>query len=474
MLHTTGAVLGATGFGIQIWHSDNPMLFVVSLILIAFSEVITCMQSYVKEEYGPLGTRPLRLALRVQYASNVAGTCIGFAGTGALGFMGAKGLITQGSFGLFLEVMELITLGLYLRMRYSDPSSKPDEDFINADHQEMNLGILQRGSRDAQRDSESAKSPKDTKKQASTTLTREHRLIGSTMRWGLNALKDPSDSPSQISSELVFLDNSDGADLAPTLNNYSSSNQNLAHRGGSLQWINYVVAMTFAVQALMIGTVLSTGPILLYADYGLPIQYIGLLFGFGEFLGTLAMLFLIPHKSIARNFVPGPFNIIGIQATIGTMACMLTLRIPYLSITLISLIMGLNDFGTSLTSETQGATISPDLYPKINMLGNVSRRLGNTITAILGPILYQSWSYAPFMAFGVLMIFWSMLLLLLFETRGMQVISKIESPEGIREKMSEPLSGLRHYFRGVSFVSSELLYQDVQYHPRKSEKEKAF
>lgn len=445
------------------------MLFVLSLILIAFSEVITCMQSYVKEEYGPLGARPLRLALRVQYASNVAGTCIGFAGTGALGFIGAKGLSAQGSFGLFLEVMELIILGMYLRMRYRVPSSKPDEDFINAMHQEMDLGMRQRASRDAQINSEDTISSKDTKKLASRSSSGRHQLIGSTMRWGLNALKDSSDSSSQISSELVFLDNSDGADLAPILKNNSSSNHELVHRGGNLQWINYVVAMTFAVQALMIGTVLSTGPILLYADYGLPIQYIGLLFGFGEFLGTLAMLFLIPHKSIARNIVPGPFNIIGVQVTIGIMACMLALRIPYLSMTLISLIMGLNDFGTSLTSETQGATIAPDLYPKINMLGNVSRRLGNTATAILGPILYQSWSYAPFMAFGVLMIFWSMLLLLLFETRGMQVISKIESPERVRKKMSEPLSGLRHYFRGVSFVSSELLYQDARYHPRKSE-----
>lgn len=461
-----GAALGAVGFGIQIWFSHRPMLFLLSLVLIASSEVITCMQTYIKEEYAQFGARSLRLALRLQYASNVAGTCIGFAGAGALGFLGARDLIPQASFGLFLEVMELLLFGWYLWLSCFVPESKANVAFMKAFSEEL-IALT----KDAH-----GQKPVDGS-QGSQVESQRRIIRGRTMRWGLNALKDPHDSPAQISSDLVLLDCTDQSSGTPHVMNQILSgglaNQEKHGRDAkeeTLQWINYVVAITFAIQALMIGTVLSTGPILLHVEYGIPLQYIGLLFGFGEFLGTLAMLFLIPHKSRMRTFVPGPFNIICVLFTMGVMACTIALDMPYLSMTLISLIMGLNDFGTSLTAETQGATIAPPLYPKLNMLSNVSRRLGNTMTAILGPILYQVNRYAPFIMFGFLTIFWSMLLLLLFETRGTQVVSKIGSPESIKSTLERPLPGLRHYYQAQSFVSSELKYRSTR---RKQRRERA-
>ena len=426
-----GVGLGAVGYCIQIFNSGNLGLFILSLALIGLSEVITCMQTYVREEFGMIGSRTLRVALRVQYASNVAGTCFGFVGAGIMAFLSKDTeLVSQGSFGLFLEVMELISLGCYMYMKVAVPFSEIDEKFTE---------VLQ-GSYDSSRVSRTSRTIRNKQK--------------SLIRDVVTLLDDTQASDSQVTAELMLFDNTGSADMSGFMEISSPKEFN------ELQWINYAVAFTFAVQALMIGSILSTGPILLYTEYRVPLQYVGFLFGFGEFLGTLAMFYLIPGNSYLRNLVPGPFNIIVVQATIGTMACMLGLHVPILSMALMSFIMGLNDFGTSLIAETQGATISAKSYPRINMIGNVSRRAGNTLTAILGPILFHVSCHAPFLLFGVLMILWSIVLLLLFETRGVEVMTKIVDEQHVlMNKLSKPLAGLRYYKSGMSFVSTELDFQ---------------
>lgn len=436
-----GVLLGAIGYSIQIVYSSNLALFVLSLALIGLSEVITCMQTYVKHEYTKFGAKRLRGALRIQYAMNVAGTCVGFVGAGVMAFLDGQGLVAQGSFGLFLEVMELAVVLAFLYMKHTVPSSAPDQDFLQM------FEMPQKEYRSAH---QSASAP------AASKLRRRSMLKGV-----VDLLKDPDVSQSQVTADLVLLSagpTSEDVDFPdfPEVSRVTSRKADI----NKLQWINYVVALTFAVQALMIGCVLSTGPILLYSEYSLPLEYIGLLFGFGEFLGTLALIYLIPHKSHLRNFVPGPFNIIVVQATIGTMACMLALHVRTLSMVLVSLIMGLNDFGTSLIAETQGATVSPSLYSRINMLGNVSRRTGNTVTAILGPILFYASCHTPFLLFGILMVLWSMILLLLFETRGVEVMTQVEKQDVLVKKLGKPLAGLRHY-SCTSFVTTELNYQEV-------------
>jgi hypothetical protein len=54
-------------------------------------------------------------------------------------------------------------------------------------------------------------------------------------------------------------------------------------------WINYALAATFAVQALMIGTVLSTGPLFLYTVHGIPVGAAGYLFAAAEAAGACVL-----------------------------------------------------------------------------------------------------------------------------------------------------------------------------------------
>lgn len=63
---------------------------------------------------------------------------------------------------------------------------------------------------------------------------------------------------------------------------------------------SYFVVATFAVQALCIGCVLSTAPLLFYDTFGLELSWVGLLFGAGEAVGSLALVALVPASRQRR------------------------------------------------------------------------------------------------------------------------------------------------------------------------------
>jgi hypothetical protein len=56
----------------------------------------------------------------------------------------------------------------------------------------------------------------------------------------------------------------------------------------------------------------------------------------------------------------------------------------------------------------------------MNVLGNMLRRLGNTITCALGPLVYQLHIRAPFVVFGTFTLVWVVLLTALLALRARQ------------------------------------------------------
>lgn len=50
------------------------------------------------------------------------------------------------------------------------------------------------------------------------------------------------------------------------------------HQADHAPWVNYVLAMTFCVQAVLIGTILSTAPLLLHDALGLGVLHVGFAF----------------------------------------------------------------------------------------------------------------------------------------------------------------------------------------------------
>jgi len=218
-------------------------------------------------------------------------------------------------------------------------------------------------------------------------------------------------------------------------------------------WINYMVVATFAIQALCIGTILSTAPILLFENYGFDPRWTGLVFGCGELLGTIALFSFVPvstQKKVRRYF-PGPLNVLIIVGSLGILTVLLAINSLGSSIAFILLIMGLNDFGTALTAEAQGATVASEHYPRMNALSNISRRVGNTVTAAVGPILYGVVYYLPFVTFGALTVLWILVMTVAFHKRGHQVSTIIN-----KDKSGVAPSGLQFYLRNKTFITAEL------------------
>jgi hypothetical protein len=222
-------------------------------------------------------------------------------------------------------------------------------------------------------------------------------------------------------------------------------------KDSGVPWINYMVVVTFAVQALCIGTILSTAPILLFSEYYFDVSFIGLVFGGGEVLGTIALFFFVPVSSqmAVRKYFPGPLNMLITVGMLGTLALLLAIHTLGSSIVFIVLIMGLNDFGTALTAEAQGATVAPQHYSRVNSLSNIARRLGNTATAALGPIMFGVTYYLPFVTFGALSILWIFVMAFAFHIRGKQVAAIING-----NKKAE--GGLQFYLRSHTFITAEL------------------
>lgn len=111
----------------------------------------------------------------------------------------------------------------------------------------------------------------------------------------------------------------------------------------------------------------------------------------------------------------------------------------------------------------------------MNVLGNMLRRLGNTVTCALGPLVYSLHMRAPFVIFGTVTLAWVVLLTALFALRARQVARGNEdniSCSSTRSAINACASMYMHgedggaaalssdlqRYRDVSFISQERKY----------------
>lgn len=129
------------------------------------------------------------------------------------------------------------------------------------------------------------------------------------------------------------------------------------------------------------------------------------------------------------------------------------------AITSVMFIMGINDCATSATAECQGTTVSVRHYRRMNTMANMLRRMGNTVTAFTGPMLFSVGQKLPFMLFGSLMLCWAVLLVILFNWRARQVwgMAQKELPGGMGGTAGGKL-GLMLYWRAAPLIEMECAY----------------
>jgi MFS family permease len=485
--HVIGVCLGIIGYLLHAIIKNNLPLFWVSIAMVGFSEVIICMQSYVKVEVSDYGNLRLREYLRMQYACNVAGTAIGFTLAAAL--YNTNGVSAAAYFGCGLEVAELLSLFGYLSLCRWWPSSEINEAFVVSSPV---LGVTlppdeagtvekeEGGSAPAQAqpegtlispfdventttfskgtvskhvsklssfnkpvfDKHTVSLPENELSAAETMAFLEGMNIEPSIKMAFRSRNAIVPLQSLCSYEvehrlephftqksdrfatrlMSIVESGDFKNAAETATTAAASAPSENNRP---PWIVYLIVVTFAVQALMIGVILSTAPILFYDIYKLKFVFVGLILGIGEFLGCATLFLLVPtvHQQKIRKYFRGPMNLLVVVGILGLLALLYGIKHLAAAIVATLLIMALNDFGTSLAAEFQGGVVHSDFYTQVNALANTCRRIGNTVTAVLGPILFGVSYWCPFVVFGVLTLVWMVIMAVAFHIRANQVIA---------------------------------------------------
>jgi hypothetical protein len=398
-------------------------------------------------------TRLTHLYSHLIAACNVAGTAVGFIVSGFLLDLDTTDDIgdvnKDGYWGIALQSCELLSTLTYIALvKFWPTESAPTHDFAQllfATEAEKALVM-------GEENKETGKTPLN--EISLTYLNRAPpKLVQCAISLPANEEVAANEIASLASLGVVISDEVHPKELERVMSKKTPTTET---DNNGVPWINYMIVATFAIQALCIGVILSTAPILLLEEYDFDVRWIGLVFGCGEILGTIALFSFVPVSTQmkVRRYFPGPLNVLIIVGSLGILAVLLVINTLGSSVAFILLIMGLNDFGTALTAEAQGATVASENYSRMNALSNIGRRVGNTVTAAVGPIMYGVVYYLPFVTFGGLTVLWILVMAIAFNKRGHEVAAMIkENGSGVIEEQS---TGLQFYLRSQTFITSEL------------------
>jgi hypothetical protein len=155
--------------------------------------------------------------------------------------------------------------------------------------------------------------------------------------------------------------------------------------GAAPREMNYVIAASFGIEALVVGTVLSTRPTWLSATHGHGLPAVGAALAAGEAAGTVALFAMAPAAAQARvrRLLPRPSACSPRSARSPPARC--SSRSPGAAVALVVGALLANDVAASLLAEAQGALTPAAHYARVNAAGNIARRAGNAATALLGP-----------------------------------------------------------------------------------------
>lgn len=174
------------------------------------------------------------------------------------------------------------------------------------------------------------------------------------------------------------------------------------------------VVATQAISALCIGVFLSTALLSYTARFPdrCGASQVGLLLGIGEgtaVVGIFTKSLLTGRKfkksksvllGVLRAIISRPLNVPFILF-VASLSCMLFSVDNYIvAVTFQMTYSCVNDLSVSLMNELTGTSIPPEQFKYYQGIGQWLRRLGNVLTAILGPIFFGIDEKLPFLFFG--------------------------------------------------------------------------
>lgn len=167
------------------------------------------------------------------------------------------------------------------------------------------------------------------------------------------------------------------------------------------------VIVTQAIAALCIGIFLSTALLSYTARFDVDATRVGLLLGIGEGLGV-AVIFgksFLPDSgkkptSIFATIVSRPLNVPCVLILASLCSMFFSINNFVVAVLCQMVYSSLNDLSVSLMNELAGTSLPADKFKYYQGTGQWLRRVGNTITAILGPIFFGIDQSLPFLFFG--------------------------------------------------------------------------
>ena len=382
--HFLGTAIGLAGF-LTVYLCDNGLLtpFVVGTAVVGFLETMSSMQKYAKKMFQLEPDREMASRkLRYQYASVMLGVVFAFSiGGFVYQYYFINGVAL---FGVIIQSLGLASFFLYLSL--STRGTATSLALIGSDNEK--------------------KKDKTNNNAVVVTKTEEEKD-----KKQINIASSSASSNSTRSSIISFVNRIRGSLLTRTVNEANSKFDTDTEIATT--WINWIVCISFGIEALTIGYNLSIGPIFLLDEFNKQTSIIGIMFAVGAASGTFAAVSVTCTdlgKDVLKKIATSPFDIC--FAMLGIGIGVLVAAVPRFPVHVLGVVilMCFNDLGATLMTELQASISTTSNYSLLGPMGQVVRRTLNCVTALTGPILFGMYPRLPYIVAGTVTLVWTALL----------------------------------------------------------------
>ena len=424
--HFLGTAAGLAGYTI-VYFSDKDIVapFVAGTAIIGLSETMSSMQKYAKEMYKLSPDRKkTKIMLKLQYASVMVGVVFAFS----IGGIVYQRYYIHGValFGMIIEGSALLVCLIYLGF-FKDPAAAMEAARI-ADVEIEGEKVKFPVKIDAVTGDEAGE---DNGEKVVPFL----EPVPVTGEAGDKEEKAVSFLPAQSPTAKPAYESIRRRRSLDSL--IMSINRTYNVSDIPATWVNWLLCMTFGIEALTIGYNLSIGPIFILNQFNQGTGVIGLLFAVGGAAGAIAAtgVTCTEFGSNAMNKIASaPFNLC--IAMFGIGVAVLVAAIPSFPVHVIGLIslMCFNDLGATLMTELQGSITNVSSYSLLGPLGQVVRRSLNVVTALTGPVLFGIYPRMPYFVAGVITLLWATGMTIAFRFRVKETSNEISEKLGRNRK----------------------------------------
>jgi len=426
MSHFMGNSIGLAGF-LTVLLSDNQLLtpFVAGTAVVGFSETMSSMQGYAKKMYEMEADRDrASKMLKYQYASVMVGVVFAFSiGGFVYQYYFINGVAL---FGVIIQSLGLASFLLYLGLTT-----------LMKDKSSSQVPLPERDDKEAD-----AIHAEDKKNEASDTLRQSQiSVIGSMMRGSL-LLKRGTTLTRAVNKANANFDTDE--EIAAT-------------------WINWIMVLSFGIEALTIGYNLSIGPIFLLDEFDKQTGIIGIMFAVGAASGTIAAVGVTCTnigRRLLRKIATSPFDICFAMLGIGIGVLVAAVPTFPVHVAGVVLLMCFNDLGATLMTELQASISTTSNFGIVGPMGQVVRRTLNCVTALTGPLFFGIYPRLPYFVAGGVTLIWTAGLFMAFKFRLQTTVKAIAESTG----HSRGTVAARMQAGDINFITTEVLHTSTRFH----------